>query len=90
MDRLLASGGVPGSRLAPSVLSGCGGACHRQRLTADGTAPVATIHRRRVTVQRMLHVETASMQLDGKAAVTQGLPIRLSQEFVEGIPQAVP
>jgi hypothetical protein len=38
----------------------------------------------------MLHVETASMQLDGKAAVTQGLPIRLSQEFVEGIPQAVP
>ncbi len=80
----------PCSLLAPAVMSGCGGACHRQRLTADRTAPVATIHRRRVAVQRLLHVETANMQLDGQAAVTQGLPIRLSQEFVEGIPQAGP
>jgi hypothetical protein len=37
----------------------------------------------------MLHVETANTQLDGKAAVTKGLPVPLSQEFVEGTPQAV-
>jgi hypothetical protein len=35
----------------------------------------------------MLHVDTADAQLDGKAAVTEGLSVRLSQKFVEGIAQ---
>jgi len=37
----------------------------------------------------MLHVSTADAQLDGKAAVTEGLSVRLLQKFVEAITQAV-
>jgi hypothetical protein len=37
----------------------------------------------------MLRVETADVQLDGKAAVTEGLSVRLSQKLVEGVAQAV-
>jgi hypothetical protein len=38
----------------------------------------------------MLHVETAGVQLDGKAPVTEGLPVRLAQEGIDGITQSIP
>jgi hypothetical protein len=51
---------------------------------------VSAVHRSGIDIERMLRVETADVQLDGKATVTEGLSVRLSQEFVEGIAQAVP
>jgi len=51
---------------------------------------VSAVHRRGVAVERMLYVEAADAQLDGKAAVTEGLSIRLAQEVLEGVAQAVP
>jgi hypothetical protein len=50
---------------------------------------VTAVHRRRLAVQGMLHVETADVQLDRQAAVTHGLPVSLSQEFVERSSHAV-
>jgi hypothetical protein len=44
---------------------------------------VSAVYRPGVDIERMLHVETADVQLDGKAAVTQGLPVRLAQECIE-------
>ena len=51
---------------------------------------MSAVHRSGVDIERMLHVEAADLQLNGKAAVTEGLSVRLSQEFVESIAQAVP
>jgi len=58
-------------------------------LTADRTAPVSAVHRSDIDIECMLRIETADMQLDGKAAVTEGLSVRLSQKLVEGVAQAV-
>jgi hypothetical protein len=60
---------------------------HYQRLTADRAAPASAVDRSGIDIERMLHVDTADAQLDGKAAVTEGLSVRLSQKFVEGIAQ---
>jgi hypothetical protein len=46
---------------------------------------VSAIHRPGVDIERMLHVDTADAQLDGEAAVTEGLLVRLAQECVEDI-----
>jgi hypothetical protein len=51
---------------------------------------VSAVHRSGVDIERVLHVETAGVQLDGKAPVTEGLPVRLAQEGIEGIPQSIP
>jgi hypothetical protein len=51
---------------------------------------VSAVHRCSLAIERMLHVKTSDVQLHGKAAVTEWLPIRLSQKFLEGIAQAVP
>ena len=51
---------------------------------------MSAVHRCRLAIERMLYVETADVQLDGKAAVTERLSIRLLQESGEGIPQAAP
>jgi hypothetical protein len=50
---------------------------------------VSAVHRSDIDIERMLGVETADAQLDGKAAVTEGLSVRLSQKLVEGVAQAV-
>jgi len=47
-------------------------------LTADSAAPVSAVHRSGIDIEGTLHVETADVQLDGKAAVTEGLSVRLS------------
>ena len=62
---------------------------HDQRLTADRTAPVSAVHRSGIDIERVLRVETADVQLDGKATVTEGLSVGLSQKLVEGVAQAV-
>jgi len=50
---------------------------------------VSAIHRPGVDIERMLHVDTADAQLDGKAAVTEGLLVRLAQECVEDISNSI-
>ena len=50
---------------------------------------MAAVHRSGIDIERMLRVETADAQLDGKAAVTEGLSVRLSQESGEGVAHAV-
>ena len=49
---------------------------------------MSPIDRRGRAVERMLHVETVGVQLDGEAAVTKGLSVRLLQEFAERVAQA--
>jgi hypothetical protein len=50
---------------------------------------VSAVHRSGVAIERMLHVETAGVQLDGQAAVTEGLPVRLAQERIEDITESI-
>jgi hypothetical protein len=51
---------------------------------------VTAVHRSGVDIERMLHVQAADVQLNGKAAVTEGLPVRLAQECTEDITQSIP
>jgi hypothetical protein len=51
---------------------------------------VSAVHRSGIDIERVLRVEAADVQLESKAAVTEGLSIHLSQKFVEGVAQAVP
>lgn len=51
---------------------------------------MSAVHRSGVDIERMLHVETTDVQLDGKAAVTEGLPVRLAQERIEDIAESIP
>jgi hypothetical protein len=51
---------------------------------------VSAVHRSGIHIERMLRGETVDVQLDGKAAVTEGLSVHLSQKFVEGVAQALP
>lgn len=46
------------------------------------------IDRGGLAVERVLHVETVGVQLDGETAVTKGLSVGLLQEFGEGVAQA--
>jgi hypothetical protein len=50
---------------------------------------VSAVHQSGVDIERVPHIETADVELDGEAAVTKGLSVRLSQEFAEGFAQAV-
>jgi hypothetical protein len=50
---------------------------------------VSAVHQSGIDIERMLHVETAHVELDGEAAITEGLSVRLSQKFVEGMAQTV-
>jgi hypothetical protein len=54
-------------------------------LTADRTAPASAVHRSGVDIEDMLYVEAADVQLDDKAAVTEGLPIDMAQECMDDI-----
>jgi hypothetical protein len=47
---------------------------------------VSAVYRSGVDIERMLHVETADVQLDGKAAVTKGLPVRLAHSLTRQPP----
>lgn len=47
------------------------------------------IHRRRATAERRRHIEPAGVQLDGKAAVTERLPLRSPQKVAEHIAQVI-
>jgi hypothetical protein len=40
---------------------------------------VSSVHRSDIDIERVLHVETTDVQLDGKTAVTEGLSVRLSK-----------
>jgi hypothetical protein len=51
---------------------------------------VAAVHRSGVDIERVLRVQTTDLQLDGKAPVTEGLPVRLAQERIEDISQSIP
>jgi hypothetical protein len=51
---------------------------------------LSAVHGAGVDIERMLHVEPADVQLDGKAAVTEGLPVRLAQERIEDIADSIP
>jgi hypothetical protein len=46
---------------------------------------VSAVHRSGVDIERILHAESADVQLDGKAAVTERLPVRLAQECTDDI-----
>jgi hypothetical protein len=50
---------------------------------------VSAVHRPGVDIERVLHVDAADVQLDGKTAVTEGLLVRLAQECVEGIVDSI-
>ena len=51
---------------------------------------MSAVHRSGIDIKHMLHVKTTDVQLDGKTAVAERLSVRLPQELVEGIAQALP